>query len=316
MKSEIRMALLVLASTSAPAFAQDNIPQCAALYDSSQNFFSAKGAPAGAANRQCFLTVMPKDGPNSLAGFPNLASYPAPQLQEGTYEILLSGGGGGGGSGGLFSSGGGGAGAVPSKTSQYLSPGIYKLTLGTSGQGGSNGSAGGDGNPTSVTKAYTNEVIAGYSGADTWNGRQTYTVASAGRGSIGGAGADSSGGRGVDGRGNGGAGGRQPDKNGYGEIPSENGGTMNVAGITTGTPGTGGNRDGGGGGGAGYGNGGDGKSGDRMGNHELGNQGGDGFVRLTALQIAQATPAPVAAPMQAAPAPYVAPERAMKKDRN
>ncbi len=320
MKSEIRMALLVLASTSAPAFAQD-IPQCAALFDSGANYFSAKNAPIDAVNRQCFLTVMPKDGPSSLAGFPQLAQYPSPQLQEGTYEILLSGGGGGGGGGGLLSSGGGGAGAVPSKTSQYLSPGVYKLTLGTSGKGGSGGGMGGDGNPTSMTKAYTNETIAGFSGADTWTGRgaQTYTVASAGRGSLGGSGADSSGGRGVDGRGNGGAGGRQPDKNGHGEIPSQAGGPMIVAGIPTGTPGLGGRNDGGGGGGAGYGNGGSGNAGDRAGNNDLGNQGGDGFVRLTPIQLAQATPrapAPMAAPM-AAPAPaYVAPVRAVKKDRN
>jgi hypothetical protein len=317
MKSEIRMALLVLASTSAPAFAQD-IPQCAALFDSNQNFFSARNAPADALNRQCFLTVMPKDGPASLAGFPNLAQYPSPQLMEGTYEIILSGGGGGGGAGGFLSSGGGGAGAVPSKTSQYLSPGVYKLTLGTSGKGGVNGGAGGNGNPTSVTKAYTNELIAGFRGADMWTGSasQTYVVASAGRGSIGGGGADSSGGRGVDGRGNGGAGGQQPDKNGNGEISSQSGGAMVVAGITTGTPGLGGSRDGGGGGGAGFGNGGQGNSGDRMGNHELGNAGGNGFVMLRPIQLAQATPAPVAAPVQAAPAPYVAPQRAMKKDRN
>ena len=318
MKSEIRMALLVLATTSAPAFAQ-NIPQCAELFDSNQNFFSANNAPMNALNRQCFLTVMPKDGPASVTGFPNLAQYPNPQLMEGTYEITLSGGGGGGGSGGLFSSGGGGAGAVPSKTTQYLSPGVYKLTIGTSGKGGSNGGNGGDGNPTSVTKAYTNETIAGFSGADNWAGgrQQNYYVASAGRGSIGGAGADSSGGRGVDGRGNGGAGGRQPDKNGNGEIPSQSGGAMPVAGITTGTPGMGGNRDGGGGGGAGFGNGGNGKSGDSMGNNEIGNQGGNGFVMLRPIQLAQATPvAPMAAPVQAAPAPYVAPERAVKKDRN
>jgi hypothetical protein len=319
MKSEIRMALLVLASTSAPAFAQD-IPQCAALFDNSQNFFSAQNAPIDAINRQCFLTVMPKDGPASLAGFPNLAQYPAPQLMEGTYEIILSGGGGGGGSGGFLSSGGGGAGAVPSKTSQYLSPGVYKLTIGTSGKGGSNGGAGGDGNPTSITKAYTNETVAGFRGADTWTGRaaQSYVVASAGRGSIGGSGADSSGGRGVDGRGNGGAGGQQPDKNGNGEIASQSGGAMVVAGITTGTPGVGGTRDGGGGGGAGFGNGGNGKSGDRAGNNEVGNQGGNGFVMLRPIQLAQATPvapAPMAAPVQAAPAPYVAP-RAAKRDRN
>src|SRR4051812_10976640 len=152
MKSEIRMALLVLASASAPAFAQD-IPQCASIFDNSRNMFTADNAPADAVNRQCFLTVMPKDGAQSLPGFPQLASYPQPQIGEGRYEILLSGGGGGGGAGGLLSSGGGGAGAVPSKTTQYLTPGIYKLTIGTSGVGGnnrSNGGNGADGNPTSI----------------------------------------------------------------------------------------------------------------------------------------------------------------------
>ena len=317
MQTEIRLALLVLASTSAPAFAQD-IPQCAALFDNSQNFFSAQNAPIDAVNRQCFLTVMPKDGPSSLAGFPNLAQYPSPQLMEGTYEILLSGGGGGGGSGGLFSAGGGGAGAVPTVTQQYLTPGVYKLTIGTRGKAGTGGGSGGDGNPTSITKAYTNETIAGFNGADTWTGRgaQTYTVASAGRGSIGGPGADSSGGRGVDGRGNGGAGGRLPDKNGNGEIASQDGGPMVVAGVSTGAPGLGGTHDGGGGGGAGFGNGGNGKSTDGFGDKRSGNDGGDGFVRLRPIQLAQATPmAPMAAPAQVAPAPYVAP-RAAKRDRN
>jgi hypothetical protein len=115
MKSEIRMALLVLASTSAPAFAQDT-PQCASFYDNGQQFFTAAGAPDGAINRQCFLTVMPKDGPNSSADFPRLSQYPQPQLTEGTYEITLAGGGGGGGGGGFLASGGGGAGAVLSRS--------------------------------------------------------------------------------------------------------------------------------------------------------------------------------------------------------
>src|SRR4051812_20637383 len=58
MKSEIRMALLVLATTSAPAFAQGT-PQCSTFYDNAQQFFTATGAPEGALNTQCFLTVMP-----------------------------------------------------------------------------------------------------------------------------------------------------------------------------------------------------------------------------------------------------------------
>lgn len=307
MKYEIRMALLALATTSVPAFAQD-VPECAAIYNSTQEMFSAKGAPAGAVNSQCFLTVMPKDGPNSLAGFPQLARYPSPQLQEGTYEILLSGGGGGGGAGGLLSSGGGGAGAVPSKTTQYLSPGVYKLTIGTSGLGGTNGGNGGNGNPTSITKAYTNELIAGYGGADN----------SSGAGSAGGA-ANGQGAQGYGGQSSGGAGGRQPDRNGNGEVQSQSGGMLQVAGVPTGQPGVGGRNDGGGGGGAGFGDGGSGNAGDRGGNARAGNEGGDGFVRLRPIQLAQATPVAVpvqAAPAEVAPAPYVAPARAAKRDRN
>ena len=105
MKSEIRLALLALASASAvPAFAQD-VPQCASFYDNSQQFFTAAGAPEGATNRQCFLTVMPKGGPGSTADFPNLASYPQPQIPEGRLtKVTLAGGGGGGGGGGFLAS--------------------------------------------------------------------------------------------------------------------------------------------------------------------------------------------------------------------
>ena len=306
MKSEIRMALLALATTSIPAFAQD-VPECAAIFNSAQDMFSSKGAPAGAVNSQCFLTVMPKDGPKSLAGFPQLARYPSPQLQEGTYEILLSGGGGGGGAGGALASGGGGAGAVPSKTTQYLSPGIYRLTIGTSGLGGTNGGNGGNGNPTSITKAYTNELVAGYGGAQN----------STGAGSAGGA-ANGSGASGVGAQSAGGAGGRQADKQGLGEVASQSGGQMKVVGVATGQAGVGGRNDGGGGGGAGFGDGGAGNTGNRVGNRS-GNEGGDGFVRLRPIQLAQATPVAVpvkAAPAAVAPAPYVAPERAVKRDRN
>jgi hypothetical protein len=310
MKTAIRLALLALATSSVSAFAQD-VPQCAALFDSSANMFTAKDAPAGATNRQCFLTVLPKDGAESLASFPRLASYPSPQIQEGTYEILLSGGGGGGGAGGMLDSGGGGAGAVPAQTTQYLTPGIYKLTIGTSGKGGSNGGNGGDGNPTSVTRAYTNETIAGFSGADRAVGTPAGTSSNPNDGRV-----DSSGGRGVDNRGAGGAGGHQPDKNGNGEIASQPGGMMRVANVTTGTPGMGGLKDGGGGGGAGYGDGGKGNAGDQAFNRDLGNQGGSGFVRLSPIQIAQATPAPVAVAAPVAPAPAIAPARAARKDRN
>ncbi len=314
MKTQIRLAMLVLASASVPAFAQ-GVPECASIFNSSRNLFTADNAPADAVNRQCFLTVMPKDGPSSLAGFPQLAQYPQPQIGEGTYEILLSGGGGGGGAGGLFASGGGGAGAIPSKTTQYLTPGVYKLTIGTSGKGGSGGGNGGDGNPTNITKAYSNEWIAGFRGADTWTGKraENYVVASAGNVPLGGP-HNGMGAQGISGQGNGGSGGRKPDENGYGEIPAQDGGPMVVAGIPTGRPGPGARNDGGGGGGAAFGDGGAGNE-----TIQAGNQGGNGFVRLRPLQLAQATPvvpvAPMAAPVQAAPAPYVAPARA-KRDRN
>lgn len=72
---------------------------------------------------------------------------------EGSYVVELVGGGGGGGSE-LGGGGGGGGGAVPSRTVQYLSPGVYKLTIGTGGQGGSaNGGTTEAGNPTSLTNA-------------------------------------------------------------------------------------------------------------------------------------------------------------------
>ncbi|MEO8202596.1 MAG: hypothetical protein ABI630_01940 [Betaproteobacteria bacterium] len=297
MKFAIRLALLALASTSATAFAQDSTPQCSTIFNSTQNMFSAANAPAGSANRQCFLTVMPKDGPNSLAGFPKLAQYPNPQLQEGTYEILLSGGGGGGGGGGFVKAGEGGDGAIPSKTSQYLSPGIYKLTIGTAGMGGTSGGRGGDGHPTSITKAYTNEVIAGFRGADA-GGVQAVAGSEGGQG------------------------GTKPNRSGAGEVAAQAGAPMVVAGVSSSSGGAAGMRDGGGGGGAGFGDGGAGKSGDTMMNKDLGNTGGHGFVRLTPIQIAQATPrapvaaAPVAAPYVApAPVAYVAP-RAVKRDRN
>jgi hypothetical protein len=322
MKSEIRMALLALASASAPAFAQDT-PQCASFYDNGQQMFTAAGAPEGALNRQCFLTVMPKDGPNT-EGFPNLAQYPQPQIPEGQYEVTLSGGGGGGG-GGFLASGGGGAGAVPLKTTQYLPPGVYKLTIGTGGRGGAPGQIvggnGEEGAPTSMTKAYSNEVVAGYRGADTWARApqtQNYMVASA-RGipapGPDGLIADGRGAPGVNGMGSGGSGGRLPDpRDGRSfERPAQDGAPMAVADIPTGKPGRGGPRDGGGGGGAGFGNGGDGKSIVAGGDFQSGGKGGDGFVKLRPIQIAQATPAPVAAPAPVAPAPYVAPTR---RDRN
>lgn len=326
MKSEIRLALLALATVaSAPAFAQDT-PQCAALYDNGAQFFTSRGAPDGALNRQCFLTVMPKDGAQSLSNFPQLSQYPGPVLTEGTYEITLAGGGGGGGGGGMMASGGGGAGAVPYKTTQYLAPGVYKLTIGTGGRGGMPGfmvgGTGEAGAPTAMTQAYTNETVAGFRGADTWaaRGDRGFLVASSRNVAVTRPDGIIADGQGANGpgpnMGGGGDGGILPDRN-RAERPAEDGERMIVAGIPTGNPGRGGLRDGGGGGGASYGDGGSGNSVASGSGYQDGNKGGDGFVKLVPIQIAQATPrpAPVIAPVVVQPAPYVAPAAA-KRDRN
>src|ERR1039458_2391800 len=172
MKNEIRLALLCLAAASAPAFAQNALPQCgSANFDRTQNALPILQPAAGAVNQQCLITVYPQ------GAVPDQARQdPASYLAEGTYVIDLIGGGGGGGGGGGAASkdpsgeggrggggaskdqsgegGGGGAGAAPSRTVQYLSPGVYKLTIGTGGYGGSaQGGRTGDGNPTSLTNA-------------------------------------------------------------------------------------------------------------------------------------------------------------------
>ncbi len=185
------------------------------------------------------------------------------------------------------------------------------------------GGNGEDGAPTSITKAYSNELVAGYRGADTFaRGPQPqgYMVASA-RGlpppGPNGIIADGQGAPGVNGMGSGGSGGILPVKDSSGRIverPAQDGAPMPLADIPTGQPGRGGPRDGGGGGGASYGNGGNGKTiVASAGDFQSGMKGGDGFVKLTPVQLAQATPA--AAPVQAQPAPYVAP-RTARRDRN
>jgi hypothetical protein len=169
MKNEIRLALLCLAAASAPAFAQNATPQCgSANFDQTRNAFTIINPAAGAVNQQCLITVYPSGAVPDQA-----RQYPASYLVEGSYVIDLIGGGGGGGGGGGASKdqsggdGGGGAGAAPSRTVQYLSPGVYKLTIGTGGYGGSaNGGRTGDGNPTSLTNVNTGQLIAGFPGAD------------------------------------------------------------------------------------------------------------------------------------------------------
>jgi len=139
-------------------------------FDRAQDGFTIVNPVAGAVNQQCFVTVYPTGAAPAQA-----VQDPKSYIAEGKYAIELVGGGGGGGGGGAGAKdtsgegGGGGAGAAPSRTVQYLSPGVYKMTIGTGGYGGAaNGGRTGDGNPTSVTNAYTGQLIAGFAGADTW----------------------------------------------------------------------------------------------------------------------------------------------------
>jgi OOP family OmpA-OmpF porin len=315
MKREIRLALLCLAAASVPAFAQNAAPQCgSANFDQTRNAFTIVNPAADAVNQQCFLTVYPRGTvPDQSQQYPAL--YPI----EGTYVIELSGGGGGGGGGAAKDQGGGGggAGAAPSRTVQYLSPGVYKLTIGTGGDGGSaNGGRTEAGNPTSLTNANTGQLIAGFQGADVWT--QKSRAASDGSGGVAAAGGSS-----------GGSGGDSGAKT---EELAQAGGASQTGGYS-GAPGQSGSESGrtvqkdgarvvqanaGGGGGASVGSGGAGESanatavagigdlgggggGGRGGANsaDSGARGGHGFIRLTMSQPVQAiAPAPVvAAPM-------------------
>ena len=168
MKNEIRLAVLCLAATSAPVFAQPAVPPCGPEnFDQTRRVFTIANPAANTVNQQCVLAVYPKGTVSEQT-----RQYPAFYPIEGSYVIELSGGGGGGGGGASKDQGGGGggAGAAPSRTVQYLSPGVYKLTIGAGGAGGSaNGGRTEAGNPTSLTDANTGRLIAGFPGADVWN---------------------------------------------------------------------------------------------------------------------------------------------------
>ena len=170
MNSKFRLSLLCLAIASASAFAQTAVGPCGPTnFDQSRGVFTVVNPAPDSVNQQCTLTVYPSTSVPAQA-----RQYPALYPVEGTYIIELSGGGGGGGGGASKDQGGGGggAGAAPSKTVKYLNPGVYKLTLGTGGEGGSaDGGRTEAGNPTSLTHASTRELIAGFAGADVWNQR-------------------------------------------------------------------------------------------------------------------------------------------------
>lgn len=184
-----KLTLMFLACTAAiPAFAQNTTDSRCGMtnFDRSQNMYTIVNPAPGTATQQCFITVVPKD--SWTGGMPDLASS---QLVEGNYDIALSGGGGGGGGAAGRKGGGGhdGGDAVPFRDTRYLAPGVYRLTVGAGGQGGQacmtreQGGRGSDGGPTSLTEAYSGKVIAGYSGAESWDGRYagSYQVASGGR---------------------------------------------------------------------------------------------------------------------------------------
>jgi len=184
----VKLSLMFLACAAAiPAFAQNTTDsRCGSTnYDSSRDMYTITNPTLGTATQQCFITVVPKSA--WPGGNPNLSTS---QLIEGNYEVTLSGAGGGGGGGGGSSTerdqsgighgGHGGYSAVPSTTVRYLTPGVYRLTIGVGGQGGMEGSgrnhgsmvggSGTDGAPTSISNAYSGETVAGFAGADSWNG--------------------------------------------------------------------------------------------------------------------------------------------------
>jgi outer membrane protein OmpA-like peptidoglycan-associated protein len=295
-----RLTFIALACAVAPVFAQSALPNCeSANYDRAQSLFTVVNPAPNAVNQQCLLTVHARQTP--ATGTP----FPAPYLLEGNYALDMSGGGGGGSSGDARNGGGGGggAGATPYKTKVYLAPGVYKLTLGTGGHAVSKATASdgarpfGDGNPSSLTRAATGELVAGFPGADSWTGRTTT------QGTGGSGGSALSGSRGGSGGDSGPAkeevaqdGGRQPT-----ELSSASAGRAGGEGNGT-------QANAGGGGGAGFGPGGDGQAtgaksasanagvlgggggGGHGGNREsgAGSAGGNGYIRLAMLEPAPA----------------------------
>jgi hypothetical protein len=176
-----KLTLMFLACAAAiPAFAQNTTDsRCGTTnFDRNQNMFTIANPTSGTANQQCFITVVPKG--SWTGGNPDLASS---QLVEGNYEIALSGGGGGGGGGaggdaehkrtggGGGDGGNGGSAAAAVTTVRYLQPGVYRLTIGSGGQGGaSDGGRGADGAPTSLSNAHSGDTVAGFSRAESWDG--------------------------------------------------------------------------------------------------------------------------------------------------
>ena len=342
----LALTLMVLACSAAyPAFGQGALPQCDnANYDQARGLFTVTSPAPNAVNQQCLITVVPTQA------FESSAQGPA-YLVEGYYAIEMSGGGGGGGGGAAKDGGGGGggAGAAPFKTIQLLSPGVYKLTLGTGGEGGKPGGWTQAGNPTSLTNFNTGELIAGFQGADVW--AQRTQAPGSGLGGVAAAGGSSGG--------SGGDSGPNSEEMAQSGGMSQTPGYSGMAGQAGGETGRSAEQDGarvvqanaGGGGGASVGSGGDGDSAGRnrvagfggvsgvgdlgggggggsgaVNAADTGGRGGHGFIRLALSEpIRQAVaPAPVVVAAAAAPAPEAstvttpapAAIRPARKDRN
>jgi hypothetical protein len=272
-----KLLLIFLTCSSGSVFAQDGSPNCVLTnYDQGQKVFTVVNPAPGQLNQQCFLTVHPAS---------SAPSGPGSEFVEGSYEILLSGGGGGGGGGGgsqgdreraIARGGQGGAGAVPVRTVMNLSPGVYRLTMGTGGLGGGScamtkpaaastvayvepSERGQDGNPTGIAEAYSGKTIAGFPRAELWAGTEAFDVATGRRIP---APAPSS---------------QASDRNAPGAINGTDGGTRRDAPC------------------------------------EPGFAGGHGFIKMTL--VAQAAPPPQAAPViEPAPAPKPV-VRPIRKDR-
>lgn len=151
--------------------AASDLPNCFDNnYDKERGLFTMKNEQANAVNQQCLLTVTVRD---------ELAS-PA-RLLAGSYTLYLANGGGGGAGGTISGAaggggGGGGAGAMETKSTVDLPPGVYKLTLGAGGPGGTAcmakggfmGGPGWVGSPSNMIRVPTGELIAGVAGADSY----------------------------------------------------------------------------------------------------------------------------------------------------
>jgi hypothetical protein len=159
-------------------------PQCGVTnFDRNGNRFTIVNLTSGTASQQCFLTVVSKQA--WPGGQPDFSRS---QLVEGNYQISLSGGGGGAGGSAREGRGYDGGDASPVTRTAYLSPGVYRLTIGTGGLAGQacltddRGGRGRDGGPTSLSEANSGKVIVGYPRAESWDGRyESYRVASATR---------------------------------------------------------------------------------------------------------------------------------------